>query len=790
MWTDLRHAVRSLVRARWFTLGAIATFALGIGVNVAVFSAVDRILFRKLPYTASQELVLLRQCDEKGNCAGSFPSQLAFEARTRTTTLGEMAVAGLSSSWRIDPASDVRLTLIEISPNLLRVIGVRPTLGHDVTEDDIGAKRPVAFISHDVWRRQFGSDPAVIGRQLLAGTTASVAIAGVLPEGFVSPGWVSTPDWQGLLVQYSGWSAIAPTGAVNPPIARLKPGATIAQARAEIRALAAALAAAAPPSRTPSTSSVRVDSLEGHLFSRFTDYAWLVVAAAAAVLLMACANLGGLLLARGRSRETIAALRTALGASRARVIGSAVLETLLICVAGALVVLVVLAWSSEAIRAFLPPLFRQYAAGIVDARVLLFAFGIASVCAIAAGAWPGVSATRVDLLAALQRGSGRLRQARLGGGRTLLFVEAALGVLLVVGCVGALRSFNHLVTEDLGFDAERLYRASAGIQRMPPADMLAAYEQKLDALRAVPGVEAVCGSDSVVTDLMTAMSGYRTTDGGKGPRYEVSAGYFRCIGGTLIAGREFNADEVRARAPVALVSATAAAQIFPGRSPAEIVGETLPLSGDAPRVVLGVTKDLREFYGDRLAPSIFVPLGANPSRYAGLLVRLAGDRPADFANLKRAISEVNPSAVSFVPTNAAIGALTTDPRFRAILMSVLAIVAIVLASAGLYALAGFELARRTSELGVRLALGASPARLQRVMVSDMLRPVLLGSAVGVLIAYWAASLVQSLLYNVDARDPATFVVAVLLLLIAAAAAAWIPARRAARTDPATVLRAP
>jgi predicted permease len=794
---DLRHALRSLGRARWFTLGAALTFALGIGINIGVFSSVDRLVFRRLPYHNPGELVLIRECMGPDRCFGSMPSLVAFEAQRGARSLGELAVAGPSGPYRVTPASEdsptVRLT--GVSPNLLRVLGVAPVAGRDMNESDAAAKRQVALLSFESWHRRFNGAPDVVGRVI--GTAQPATIIGILPRGFMPPAWTAPdPTWDGLVSDYSGGAAIdpSPKSRVMVPIARLEGGASLGQARAEIAALAESLA----PQLLPTTGrgggpapTIRVDPLEGELFSRFEEQIRLVVIAAAVVLLMACTNLAGLLLARGRGRQQEVAMRTALGAPVSRLVVLAVLETMIVCTAGAVVAFGVWAATSRTLAAILPPLLSRYMAEVTDWRVAAFALGLAWLCALVAGIWPGVRAARVDVAAALQRGSGAVRSGRLPGGRSLLVVEAALGVLLVLGGVLALRTYANLKTEGLGFRPEGLYRVAALTPaRLSPAQSLASYEDTLDALSQVPGVTAVAGSDSVITSAAVAMWPFSKDGSLKGGRYEVTASYFSAIGTTLAAGREFTADEVRRRDSLAILNVAAARALFGGAPLDDLVGKPLPLAGEASRTIVGIVGDVRESYGEVPQPGLFVPLGAEPRSYAEVLVRMAPGTAPDLAVLRQRITErVGSRTVGLSATLGSVESSLDEPQFRAVLLGSLAMCALLLACAGLYAVAAFDASRRRHEVGVRMTLGASAAQIRRLVILGAARPAALGVLIGGIAAYWSAGLLESFLYQVDGRDPLSYAAVGLLLGSAVGLAAWLPARRAARTDPATVLRA-
>jgi predicted permease len=795
---DLRHALRSLGHARWFTLGAALTFALGIGINIGVFSSVDRLVFRRLPYHNPGELVLIRECMGPNRCSGSMPSLVAFEAQRGARSLGELAVAGPSGAYRVTPASEdsptVRLT--GVSPNLLRVLGVAPVAGRDMNESDVAAKRHVALLAFESWHRRFDGAADVLGRVI--GTAADpVTIVGILPRGFMPPAWTAPdPTWDGLVSDYSGWAAFdpRPKSRVMVPIARLEGSASLGQARAEIAALAESLAPQLPPATGRGggpAPTIRVDPLEGELFSRFEEQIRLVVIAAAVVLLMACTNLAGLLLARGRGRQQEVAMRTALGAPVSRLVVLAVLETMIVCTAGAVVAFGIWAATSRTLAAILPPLLSRYMAEVTDWRVAAFALGLAWLCALVAGVWPGVRAARVDVAATLQRGSGAMRSGRLPGGRSLLVVEAALGVLLVLGGVLALRTYANLKTEGLGFQPDGLYRLTAlAPARLAPAQGLASYEEILDAVSHVPGVTAVAGSDSVVTSPTAPMRGFSKDGSLKGGRYEVTASYFSAIGTTLAAGREFTADEVRRRDALAILNVTAARVLFGSAPLDDLVGRPLVLPGETARTVVGVVGDVRESYGEVTQPAVYVPLGAEPSSYNELLVRMAPGTSPDLAVLRQRITErVGHRTVSLRAASTSVEASLDEPHFRAVLLGSLAMCALLLACAGLYAVAAFDASRRRHEVGVRMTLGASAAQIRRLVILGAARPAALGVLIGGIAAYWSAGLLEAFLYQVDGRDPLSYAAVALLLGSAVVLAAWLPARRAARTDPVVVLRA-
>jgi predicted permease len=795
LWFDLRYAVRSLVRARWFTVGAALTFALGVGINLSVFAAIDQVLFRPLPYANPSELVMLRVCarDGEGCSSGSFPDLLANEARDSLGTMGELALVGTTGSWTIPSRPDagpVRLTVVW--PNLLRVLGVRPAIGRDITADEERERRQVALLTHEVWAGRFARDAAVLGSRVGTGESQATVI-GVLPPGFVLPQWgMPDPAWEGIILRSNPM--------VIAPIARLRPGQSRDAAQQEIDAFVATLG---PQLRRPGDPPdrplpfVRVDPLEATVFDVYTHYGWLVAVAAAIVLLMACVNLTALVLARGRSREQDAAMRTALGASRSRIVSATIIETSLVCALGAAVALVCVAWTTGAITALLPPLVARYAASAAEPRVIAWAVIVAGLGAVAAGLWPGARLARANLAEMLPRAAGSGRRLRLPGGRTLVVVETTLGVVLVAGAALAGRSFVALATEELGYDARDWYRVTFHpVDRTLPAESpltsLSSYEQVLEAARSTPGIVGIAGGDSVI---MTSGSGgthsFSSDPTHRGVRHEISPGFFREARTELLAGREFTAEEARTRALVGVLDPAGLAQVWPGVTPASAVGRYLVLPGEPPRQIVGIAPRLiRNRRGEDIRPSLFVPLGTRPRAYFAVAIRTRPGQPPPVDALRERISaRIGPRRVTASSIEEALQPALKQPRFRAVLFGAFATCALLLAVAGLYAIVSFDASLRRHEVGVRMTLGATARGIVRMVIVGALKPVLAGVLLGIAAAAWASKYLEGFLYQVDPHDPRTLAVVAATLIGAGLVAAWLPARRAARTDPAVVLKA-
>ncbi len=793
--TDLRHVLRSLWRAKGFTSAAMLTFALGIGVNIAVFCALDRVLFRPLPYADPDSLVLLRYCDQKtGECtAGSFPSAVAYSLEQGSSTLQGVAVAGFlrQVSETRDASSDDAILLVDVSPRALRVLGVAPVLGRDITDDEIAARAPVAWLGYDVWRSRFALDRNVLGRVLWSRDTP-VTVIGVLPAGFIPPAWSSMrTDWAGLVTDWGGWSSIKPTGGVLAPFARMKPGVRVEDVQRELMTVRQQVTAAAG-GKSDGRDYLRADPIQSNLFSRFLNYLWLVEAAAGLVLLMACANLVNLLIVRGRSRAHVAAISTALGASRTRVLLTSMLESLVICLGGCTLALVAVALTETALAGVLPPIFSRYATSAMDGRVLGVSLGAACAAALVAGVWPGWRMTRFAGPAAL-RGDGvsSARVRPLRGTRALMVVEAALGCVLVLGSVLAVRSFGHLVDDPLGFTPDGLSLVQVGDRaQLPFAQQRVRMDGLFDAVRQMPGVLSAAAADSIPLTGETAAHGF-SRGPIRGALIQVTQHYFATMGTPFVAGRDFTESELAATGPVVVLNYSAARVLFPDDPPAHLIRRIVQLDSGAPREIVGVVQDFKESYGGRpSAPAAFVPAGAHDSPWGAFAVRAVDGAPVSAATIRAVLrSRLGDVPVRVTSLADALDVSLRDSRFRAVLLSVLALTGLCVAVVGLFATASYDVTLRMHEMGVRLTLGATPRALQRLILLQACWPVVLGAAAGLTGAYWLAQFATSFLFNITGRDPLTYAAVAGVMVVTALLAAWFPARRAAATDPVVVLKA-
>ena len=802
--SDVRNAVRSLRRSPAFAAAAVFSFALGIGANVALLSVIDRLVFRPLPFPEADRLVVVFSGTPDESPRLWHAQALALQDQATTLDGLTTAYGSAGEGLGIEELGDAPVRFGQASANLLGLLGIRPVAGRDLSAKVTGETAPSdvpreVLITDAFWRRQFNRSPDAIDR-VLTSQQRRYRIVGVLPPDFVNPSVELSGRIDGLMVN-DGWVEGPPRDrtTVGARVARLAPGRSLAEARAEMGAIGARVAADHPDFmgiQAPLTA----EPLRVGMLRPYARFLWLILAAAGLVLLIACANLSTLLLARGRARAHEAAVRSTLGASRRRLIATGVVEALVICLAGAGATLVALAGVQALQVSVVPPEFRGFEVSAFDARLVTLTFGLAVASALVAALTPALASARVEPLTALRQGPATGGGRRLKTGRLLLAFEAAIAVVLVAGAGGAIRSFGGLVFRDPGFVAADLYRTSVffeptrNLLNMERAKALATIEQALSGVGDVAGWTAVTYPPVARGSLSNAFWGMREIEGGV---IGITDTTLEVLGTPLRAGRGISADDVSSAAPVALVSRRAAAALWPGEPTESAIGRPLTMPYGGVRDVIGVVADIRSRPGVAPWPMLYVPIGDGVAAKPGwamelpVLLRMRPGTTPDRRDLLERFQTLVPTGMIGAPIAVTdeLAPWLEHPRFQAVLFGSLALIALVLAAIGLYALAAFDAARRRHETGVRLALGATRRDIRRGVIGGAVRPVLAGAAAGVIAAWWAAQFLQAYLFEVDARDPWTLAFVAGTLLLTAIVAAWLPARRAARTDPASVLRA-
>jgi predicted permease len=804
---DVRYAWRSLRRQPGFAALAIGTLGLGIGANAAIFSVVNAVLLRPLAYAQPERIVSLSSLWRKTGTRGSVSAPDFHDWHDTTSSFDAMAYySGGETSVSVAGSADYA-TVIRGTPGFFKIFGVGPAIGRVLEAADETPGSPfTAVIGYDFWTRRFGGRPDALGATVSFGER-SFTIVGVMPPGFRFP--TRTDVWYPAWVQPETTSRGAHNYRV---VARLKEGVGVEQAQAEMTALAARLEQAYPSSND-GKGAIVVPLLE-QLVGDTRPTLNLLAGAVGLVLLIACANVANLLLARATARTSELGVRAALGASRGRLVAQLVTESLILALAAGVLGLVLARWSVAALIAVAPAGLPRLGEVGIDARVLLFALAVSVVSSLIFGVAPALHASRVDLNQSLRQGG---RGGALGGGGSrlrgvLVVAEVALAVALVVGASLLVRSFVALGQVSLGFSADHLLVMETSVptridlQNISGAQRATAfYATVLPRLAAVPGVTSVAG----IRGLPSARSrfGHESNggywlEGGQNPSVVgvrlpqaaftvVTPGYFKTMQIPLRRGRDFSERDRYDAAFVVVVNDALARQAFGDGDP---IGRSLACGLDSLKfmTIVGVVGDVRSSDPSRPpGPEIYMPFEQHPMTATSLAIvaRTMGDPMSTSNTFRETIRAANADVPVRASTmNDALSISVATPRFRTLLVGTFAAFALLLAIAGVYGVMAYAVSRRTSEIGVRMAMGAASVDILRLVVAQGLRLALTGIAIGCALAYGLSQLLRGMLFAVTPADPIVFIGVPLALLATAAAATAIPALRASRVNPIQALR--
>lgn len=798
LWQDLRYGLRILLKKPGFTLVAVATLALGIGANTAIFSVVNAALLAPLPYRDAARLVVSQ---------GSpwIPVAVFEQWRTQTSGACESVAAYTARDFNLAASGEAEYVEgAEVSPDYFSLLGIGAALGRGFGAEDFQHGR-AALISHGLWQRKFSGAANAVGATVALDGEAYTVI-GVLPEEFHQfPLNVNRPQvWTPL--------RIAPQRADGESnyvmaVGRLKPSATVEQARAEVATLAARLQSQSAQAQNEAHWRITLGLLRDELAREYRPALRLLNVAVALVLLIACVNVAGLLLARGAARRGELAVRSALGASRSRLARQLLTESLLLALVGGAAGLLLAAWSLGALKAALPAGLARIGEARIDGSVLLFALLLSLLTGALAGLIPALvnSASGVsETLKEAGRGASDGRQRRLL--QILVVSEMALAMVLMIGAALAVNSFARLLRVEPGFDARGVLTASVRLPEQRYATMAQIerfYAGALERLAAAPGVESVAVANNLplsranASRLVTVEGQAQTTSVDFGV---VSTDYFRALGIPLVSGRAFAPGDNRSAPGVVVVDESFARAVWPKEDP---LGRRLKF-GDANSsnpwlTVVGIARDTKGGgLGVAAMRGLYVPFTQradtlserNVGRQMRVLLRGMGTTEAGAAALTQAISALDPQqAVTEVRTlEQVIAGSVEGPRFRAWLLGLFALVALALAAAGLYGVMSYAVAQRTREIGVRMALGAQTADVLRLFLREGMALALIGVTLGLFGALAVTRVMTGLLFGVSASDPLTFAGVAGVLSLIALLACYLPARRAARIDPMIALR--
>jgi len=808
LWQDLRYGARMLLKKPGFTLIAIVTLAFGVGANTAIFSAVNAVLLRPLPFAAEERLVVMWKHDLTAShplVELSIPEFNDWRAGSQSfESLAAMPTSVYGYGYVLTGWGEpVQIESSRVSADFFTTLGVRPLVGRTFTADDDrpGAAR-VVVLSHRLWRDQFGSDANLIGQTITLNDTG-FSVVGVMPADFEFLKGVDI--WSPVSASIGG-GALQNRGAVFlQAVGRLKPGVTREGAEAELNAIISRIAAAHPDTEAGGHRVV-ITPIAEYLFGNARLALWLLLAATGLLLLIACANVASLLLARATSRRKEIAVRAALGASRWRIVRQLFVESLTLAIAGGAFGVLLAYWLADLLVVVAPADIPRVENVGIDAAVLTFSIAVTLLTAALFGLAPALTAARVNLTDALGDGSRTAGERHGNRLRAALVVgEIAITLVLLAGAGLALRSFVKLQQVDTGFDTQNVLTFQLrlfGKKYQDAKSVRDFYQQLIERLEAQPGVEAagavlirplegVIGWD---VPYATANQSPDEAKRNRVPNFEVvTPHYFRSVGLPLKVGREFTERDTEESPKVVIISEAMAQSIFaPGVDP---VGQRLRLfdptdPDNSWRTVVGVVGDARYREVRDARWDVYVPYRqfAFPVRY--ITVRTASDPAAFSAVVRREVAALDPQqAVTSVKTTAQLFLENVArPRFNSLLLGLLAALAALLAALGIYGVISYAVAQRTREIGVRIALGAQRGDVLRLVFKQGLTLIVSGIVIGLVGAFLLSRLMESLLFGISATDPATFIVVSLLLVVVALLACYIPARRAMKVDPMVALR--
>jgi putative ABC transport system permease protein len=799
---DIRYGVRGLIKHPGFAVIALITLALGIGANTAIFSLVNAVLLKPLPFPESERLVMVWEDATAIGFPRSTPAPANYvDWKTQQSVFEDMAALNYENFNLTGTGEPEKISAYGVTANFFSLIGIQPRLGRSFTaeEDQPGAGK-VTVLSYALWQRRYGGDRAVLGRDILL-NGEKYTVIGIMPAGFqfldsLTGLWTPAAFTPRQLADRDNHSLTV--------VARMKPGVTLPQAQADIKAITQRIAHDYPEEAS-GLGSVVVPMRE-ELAGDVRRPLLLLLVAVAFVLLIACANIASLLLSRAAARRKEIALRTALGARRARIVRQLLTESVLLAGAGGALGLLVALWSFRLLKEFIPRAMAISTNLRIDLPLLGYALLVSLMTGIIFGLAPALQASKVDLNEALKQGGGRTstgaRGSKLRG--AFIVAQVALALVLLAGASLLAQTVFHLRDQYAGFQGENLLTlrtALANYKYGEPYRRVAFFDQVLERVKALPGVVSAGYTTSVPLQWKGGANGFtienRPSESGvvtNAIHRQVSADYFRTMGVPLKRGRYIEESDDQHSAPVAMVNETMARQFWPHDDP---VGKRFKLGvPNAPWVtIVGVAADVRQMGMDvPVKAEMYFPYRQITTHFwyapRDLVIRTTVDPMSLVAAVRQEIRAVDPDQpISNIATMDQLLSEETGPRRLGMrLLATFAGLALLLASLGVYGVLSYFVTQQTPEIGVRMALGAQQHDILGLVLKKGMRWPLLGIAIGLPAAFALAQLMKSLLFGVSASDPITFAAIALILAGVAFLACYVPARRAAKVDPLVALR--
>jgi len=803
---DLRYGIRVLLNRPGFAAVAVLTLALGIGANTAIFSLVNAVLLRPLPFRSPEQLVLIKESLPRlgwvdlSTAAGEF-----LDYRERNQVFEGMAGFTDQSFNLTGQGEPERVQAARVSASLFPLLGVQPSQGRVFTqEEDEAGSTNVVILSHGLWQRHFGSDPSVVGK-LIRLDDKPYAVIGLMPVGFQFP-----YAWTTFSKPAELWIPLALTDQEKKirasdfqygAIGRLKPGVTLQQAQADIDSVSARFQEEHPEIYGDVYITATVVSLKADAVKGVKTFLWILLGAVGLVLLIACANLANLLLARAVARQKEIAIRCALGAGTVRIIRQLLTESMLISLMGGLCGLLVAVWTMDSLMKFGPQDVPRLQDVGLDSRVLIFTAFLSMFTGLLFGLAPAIQSSRLNLNEVLKDAAGRGSRGRDASRlrSALVIFETASALVLLIGAGLLINSFARLLSVPPGFNPDGVVIAQTALApaRYPRVQQLkTTQKQILERISALPGVQAA----GVTTNLPLIgdrgigflIEGDAAQTVNTAYNAWVSNDYFRALGISLQSGRGFTDDDREDTQPVVVVNETMQRRFWPD---GDAIGKRVRWGGwgDSWLTIVGVVADVKvSTLEAETKPAIYMPIFQMPRARSNVifLIRSSTDDGNLIAELRREIRAIDSElpVYDIRTMNQVLADSVSARRFSMLLLVVFAVTALALAAIGLYGVMSYSVTARTREIGIRMALGAERGDVLKMVIGNGMMLALVGVAVGLLAAFALTRLMTTLLFEVSPTDPITFAVISVMLTLVALLACWIPARRATGLDPMIVLR--
>lgn len=804
LWKNLVYSVRMLLKKPGLTAIAIIAIGLGIGANTAIFSVVNTVLLQPLPYTQPEQLVMLstEQRNQALDGRGTFSIPDFLDVQQSTKTLSYVATVQRTGTIITEGGDPERVIGAAVNADYFPLLGIKPMLGRVFTrEEDKPGAASVTLLSEGLWKRRFGGDPNIIGREINLG--GKTTVIGVMPAGFEYPISDDPQDfWEPIFSAEFLTKERREERAERslPVIGRLKEGATLEQAKADLDLLSRQIEQQSPQSNT--NVIFNAVSMHEDITRDYRSALLVLLGAVGLVLLIACANVANLLLARAAARQKEVAIRMALGASRRRIASQLLTESILLSLTGGAVGLLLASWGMDLLVAYGPADVPRLRDVSLDAPVLFFTLGVATLTGVLFGLAPALSASKPDPGRMLTETGRGLSQERNWMRSALIVSEVALSLMLLVGAGLLIHSFWRLLQTEAGFDPRGVLAVDIPLTRATyakPEQRSAAFQQLIGRMKTLPGVRDVSVVSNVpLTDLDYVLSfqvegrePYKPGEEAAADYTVVGTDYFQTMNIALLRGRVFTDHDTANSPQVMVVSNAFVKQYFPNE---DAVGKRIIFDGDdkTPREIVGVVADIRRDGLDvDIYPEMYVSHLQNPERRMNVVIRTEAQDASQLTQAVRAeVKAFDPNQIIWrAQTLEQLLSTSVAPRrFNMMLLGIFAGVALVLAAVGLYGVMSYSVSWRTREIGIRMALGANRADVLRLVVRQGMTMTLIGLALGLVGAFSISRVLRSLLHGVSPTDPLTFVAVSIVLLAVALLACLVPARRATRVDPIIALR--